>query len=309
VTPTPPPHAKHEKLVHERANPFAVSHLPILDIVPIFTQPAPFETAAQTKNYDPLDVGGSIKIPLTSKLSYGFDRIVGSIFDQASERVLVNGVAVYPALLRDEILVNRLDYQLTPELTLEGGFSFRHREEGTGVSGAPYPYTVSSSEAHYGYLSATYTTLPIRALGGTRFLASIAAEDQAVDHHVAVQTGNTVSYIDENPHQNHYLESTQQVGAIIPIDPRHGLTGTVRWAWGAINFYENAPFPYRWDSAATFALTKKFNNTVSLTVREETSSYVEQGYPFPTPNAFQSETIDVLADFHIDPNLFGHKIH
>jgi hypothetical protein len=305
VSATPPPTAKH---VHKRAKRALISHLPILDIVPIFTQPAPFETAAQTKGYDPLDVGGSIKFPLTPKLSFGFDRIVGSIFDQASERVLINGVAVYPSLLRDEILVERLDYQLTPQVVLEGGLAFRHREEGTGVSGAPFPYTVSSSEAHDGYLSATYTTVPIRALGESRFLFSIEAEDQPVDHHVAELNSatNTVYYIDENPHQNEDLETTQQVGVIIPIDPRHGFSGTVREAWGAINFYENAPFPYRWASATTYALTKKFSNTFSLTARVESSSYIEQGYPFPKPNALQSGTIDILGDFHFDLGALGH---
>ncbi|HTJ27729.1 MAG TPA: hypothetical protein VMA36_16350 [Candidatus Limnocylindria bacterium] len=305
ATPTPPPKAKHERKLQQSA---AFSHLPVLDVVPIFTQPAPFDTAAQTKGYDPVDVGGSVQIPLAPKLSYSFDRIVESIFNQASQRVLIDGVPTYPALSRDAILVNRLDYQLSPELTLEGGSSFRHREQAaSGVSGAPFPATVSSSEAHYAYLSATYTTVPIHALGGSRFLFSIMGERQPVDHNVAVLSGGTVHYIDENPHQNAYYESTQQVGVIVPVDPRHGFTFSAREAWGAINFYENAPFPWRWSSSATLAITKKFNNFFSLTMRQQNAVYAIQGSPFPTPNALHSETIDVLGDFHFDLNALARR--
>jgi hypothetical protein len=304
TTPTPPPTAKH---VSEHAKRASFSHLPIIDVVPILTQPGPISTSAQTKGYDPLDVGGTITIPLAPRLSFSFDRIVGGIFDQASGRVLVKGVPSYPSLLRDAILVQRLDYQVAPGLVLEGGLSFRHRQEGIGVSSAPYPYTVSSSEAHYSYLAATYTTRPIRALAGSRFLFSITGEDQPVDHHVAVlnPATNLVSFIDENPHQNQYYETTQQVGVIVPVD-RHGLTFTAREAWGAINFYENSPFPYRWSSGATLSLTKKFNNSFALTMRAQNSVYDEQGYPYPTPNALHSEEIDVQADFHVDLNQMVH---
>jgi hypothetical protein len=304
TTPTPPPTAKH---VHEHTKRASFSHLPIIDVVPILTQPGPIATAAQTKNYDPLDVGGTITIPIAQRLSFSFDRIVGSILDQASGPVLINNAPTYPALFRDVVLVQRLDYQAAPGLVLEGGFSFRHRTEGVGVSGAPFPYTVSSSEAHDGYLAATYTTRPIRALANSRFIFGITGEDQPVDHHVAVlnPATNIVSYIDENPHKNQYYESTEQVGVIVPID-RHGLTFTARDAFGAVNFYENSPFPYRVTSYATLSLTKKFNDYFSLTMREGNSVYAKQGYPFPTPNAMHTETVDVLADFHVDLNSMFH---
>jgi hypothetical protein len=296
---TPPPKPRHESAL-ERNKPF--SHLPILDVVPIFTQPAPFDTAAQKKGYDPIDVGGTVRIPLTTTFSYAFDRIVGDIFDEAAAPVLIDGVRSYPALFRDEVLINRVDYQLSPELTLESGLSFRHREEGTGVSGAPFPYTVSSSESHYGYLSATYTTIPIHALGGSRFLFSINGERQAVDHHVAVLSGGTVQYVDENPKRNAYYETSQRVGVIVPIDRKHGFTFSAREAWGATNFYENAPFPWRWAAATTLSVTRKFSNLFSLTLRQENALYAIQGSPLPAPNALHAETIDIFGDFHVDLN-------
>ena len=303
-----PSHARTEKL---RTSAFrsSVSHLPIIDIVPIYTQPGFITTSSQTKGYDPFDVGGTITLPIAQGLSFSFDRLVGSIFDQASERILIDGVPTFPGLTRDSILVERLDYQLGG-LTFEGGSSFRHRIDGaSGVSTAAFPFTVSSSEAHYDYLGVTYTTTPIRALAGTRFLFGITADAQQVDHHVGVKTGNVVTFIDENPKQNIYYETTEQVGAIVPVDPRHGLILTARDTWGAINFYENAPFPFRYSNSLTVGLTKKFNPFFSMTLRAQNSDYIAQGFPFPAPNAIHTETIDALADFHVDLNTLVHAHH
>lgn len=304
ATPTPSV-ARIEKLDTSGIRP-SVGHLPIIDIIPIYTQPGFFTTSAQTKGYDPFDVGGTIQIPLTRSLSFSFDRLVEGIFNQASERVFVGGAPVFPGLTRDSVLVERLDYQLGG-FTFEGGSSFRHRMDGAaGVSGAPFPSTVSSSEAHYDYLGVTYTTRPVRALANTRFLFSLTGEAQHVDHHVGVLTGNTVSFIDENPKQNIYYESTEQVGALIPIDAKHGLTFSARDAWGAINFYENAPFPWRYSNSLTLALTKKFSPFFSFTMREQNSDYLALGSPFPAPNTLHTEAIDAFADFHVDLNSLIH---
>ena len=75
---------------------------------------------------------------------------------------------------------------------------------------------------------------------------------------------------------------------------------------GAINYYENSPFPWRLSSSVTLALTKKFNDTFSLTMREQNAHYVAQGFPFPAPNAIHTEAIDVLGDFHFDMNKLVH---
>jgi hypothetical protein len=249
-----PSHARTEKL---RTSAFrsSVSHLPIIDIVPIYTQPGFITTSSQTKGYDPFDVGGTITLPIAQGLSFSFDRLVGSIFDQASERILIDGVPTFPGLTRDSILVERLDYQLGG-LTFEGGSSFRHRIDGaSGVSTAAFPFTV------------------------------------------------------ENPKQNIYYETTEQVGAIVPVDPRHGLILTARDTWGAINFYENAPFPFRYSNSLTVGLTKKFNPFFSMTLRAQNSDYIAQGFPFPAPNAIHTETIDALADFHVDLNTLVHAHH
>jgi hypothetical protein len=283
------------------------SHLPIIDIVPTFTQPAPYDTAAQTKGYDPLDVGGTIKIPITPALSFSFDRNVEGALNQAPERVITGAGPVYPIDYRDVILTERLDYQLK-HFVIEGGLAFRHRLQGLGASTGRFPSTVSSTEAHYGYLGVTYTTPQIRALGGSQFILGVTGYEQPVDQHVAVLNPamNLVTYINENPHQNRYFDTQQQVGIVIPVDPKHGFTVSARDLWGAANWYENSPFPWRWDANIVLSATKKFNDSFSLTLRTQDQHYAPQGFPFPTPNVDHVESIDVLADFHVDLNKLVH---
>jgi hypothetical protein len=305
--PTPSRAPARSAVSARRADYHHVSHLPIIDIVPTFTQPGPFATPGQMKGYVPFDVGGTITIPITDKLSASFDRTVEGAFNGVPERYITPTGAVYPLNYRDVQLTERVDYQLD-HLVLEAGYSFRHREDGTGVSTGVYPYTISSTEAHFGYLSAIYTTPPIRALGGARFIAGIAAQEQPVDHHVAVLNPTTrlVNYIDESPNQNRYWESQQQVGVVIPIDPKHGFTFTARDIWGGANFYENQPGPWRWNGDIVLQATKKFTNYFSLSMRLQDQHYAIQGFPFPAPNANHVETIDVLGDFHVDLNRLIH---
>jgi hypothetical protein len=204
-------------------------------------------------------------------------------------------------------LTERADFRLK-NLVFEGGLSFRHRMQGTGVSTGSFPGTISSTEAHFGYLGATYTTPPIRALGGSRFIAGITGFEQPVDHHVAVlnPTTNLVDYVDENPNQNRYFESQQQVGVVIPVDPKNGFSVTVRDLWGGANYYENQPAPWRWDSDVVLQATKKFSSLFSLSMRVQDQHYAIQGFPYPAPNANHVEAIDVLGDVHVDLNRLVH---
>lgn len=277
-----------------------LSHMPIIDVVPIYTRLAPFTTAAQRKGFDPLDVGGTIQIPITRALSFAFDRGVNGLYNQAPENVIGSNPN---SLNRDIVLVERLDYQYK-QFVFEGGLSFRHRADGSGVSSAPFPYTVSSNEWHMGYLGATYTTTPIRALHNSRFLFGLTGEEQPVDKHVAVlnRATNLVTYIDEHPNQNRYYESTESVGVIIPVDPLHGLSVSAKDTWGAGAYWENAPFPYRYTGVVVLSATKKFSNFFALSLRASNVHAVEQGFPYPVPNATHNEVFDVLADFHFDTN-------
>jgi hypothetical protein len=307
-SPTPAPVVAKQRGVSSDAQPQSFGHLPIIDIVPIYTDPGDNIAQRQLRHYDPIDVGGTIQIPITRSLSFSFDRNVGGTLNTASERILESGVPTYPTVNRDSVLVERLDYRIS-RFTIEGGLSYRHRiDAASGVSTARFPNTVSSTEWHYGYLGVTYTTDPIPALANSHFVFNLTADYQPVDQHVAVQrsSGAPVTYMTENPRQSRYYESSESVAVVVPIDPKHGLTFTARDLWGANCFYENAPFPYRKDAAVQLAITKKFNNVFSLTLRSQNDHYAPQGAPYAYPNVSHEESIDVLADFHVDTNKLAH---
>ncbi len=308
-----------------------LGHLPIIDITTVYTQPGvygpnmpgtPAQVHNQAKIYDPLDVGGTVKIPITSTTSASFDRLVEGTLNQPLERVLYNGEPVFAGDTRDVILQYRIDQQIK-RFTVEAGLSFRHRlfaepaitgANTSGVSNVPFPYSNSSSEHHYGYLGVTYTTPPIPGFLHSSFAFSETGDAQNVDHHVGTlcsaaaakegicATPGTIYYVDENPGKQRYYESTQGVTWIVPVDIRHGTSFTLNDRWGALNFYENAPFPYLWNSALTYQLNKRFSPGFTLSLRHSDYHAEEQGAPFLYPNAIHVASWDVIGTFHLDLN-------
>jgi hypothetical protein len=314
-----------------RPAPPSIGHLPIIDLTAVYTQPGVYgpgnpgtsaQVRAQVKTYDPLDIGGTVRIPISRTLSASFDRLIGGTLNEPLERVLVGGVPVYSGTTRDSVLQYRIDQQIK-RFTVEAGLSFRHRifaepsvtgANTSGVSAVPFPYSNSSTEHHYAYLGLTYTTPVIRELLHSSFALSLTGEAQNVDHHVGtlctaalVRTGicaaaGTIYYVDENPTKDRYYESTQGVTWIIPIDVRHGTSFTLNERWGALNFYENAPFPYLWNSALTYQLNKRFSPGFTLSLRHSDFHAERQGAPFPAPNAIHVGSWDVIGTFHLDLN-------
>lgn len=301
-----------------------LGHLPIIDVVVTFTQPAYYSLNQQIRIYQPLDVGGTVRIPITRTFSASFDRIIGGTVNQPLERVLIGGVPNYPGVTRDAILQYRVNQQLK-RFSVEAGLSFRHRiftepnPNGTlpsGVSTAPFPISNSSTEHHYGYLGVSYTTPPIKELLRSSFVFSLTGEGQNVDHHVATLcsaaaaragacrgvAAGQIFYVDENPSKDRYYETTQGVTWIYPVDPRHGTTFTLNERWGALNFYENTPYPWRWSSALTYQLNKRFSPGFTLSLRHSDFHELPIGAPFPAPNAIHVGSWDVLGTFHLDLN-------
>jgi hypothetical protein len=267
-----------------------------------------------------MDVAGTIRIPITRTVSVSVDRLVDALFNVPTEPyITAAGKTAFPATTRDEKLLYHAD-AVFGRFTVTGGFSFRQRDDaggGNGVSDAPFPYTVSSTEHHYGYLGVTYLTSPIRWLANSSFALNVNGYAQPVDHHVGtlcsaslVDTGvcttaGSVYYVNEDPHQNMYYESSQSVALMIPLHPN--LTITVSETIGALNFYENADGPYRWDDYDVEAITKKFSPTFSLTMRHQALHQALQGYPFPYPQAINTGVYDIYADFHFDLNQLVHR--
>jgi hypothetical protein len=314
--------------------PARFGHLPIIDIIPIYTQPEFYDARVQTKTnpkvtdqlknagvgYDPADVGGTIRIPITPIISASFDRLVEGTLDVPNARVSPAKPTkaipyTYPTFSRDVALVYRLDEQVR-RFTVEEGLYFRHRiVGGANTSNNPYPPTTSSQEAHFGYVGVTYATPGVAALLHSFVSLNINADTQTIDHHVGcaklkVFTSGSFSapcvdgVFDPNPSQNRVWETDQYVQLTVPIDRDrvHGLTAVAQDRWGALNFYENAAFPYRWTTSQTYLLTKRFDRVFALSLRLRDQWAVPQGAPYVKPNTQHNGTVDVLADFRVDTN-------
>jgi len=299
------------------------SHLPVIDFVVTFTQPAYYSLPTQVKNYDPIDLGGTVRFPVTKKFSLFFDRITEGTINQPLECVIQNGVRACSPVSRDVILQYHGVYTFNRYISVDAGQSFRHRiwnSGASGVSAVPYPASINSQEHHFSYLGVSYTTKPIKELLHSTFVFSETLDVQNVDHHVgqlcpfkvfaprAITCGanGTVGYIDENTQQNRYYESTQGVSMIVPVDPKRGASLLLNERWGALNFYENAVFPYRWNSAFVTQLNKRFNQTFTLSMRHSDYHAIPQGAPFTFPNAIHVGSWDVIGTFHLDTNSLFH---
>jgi hypothetical protein len=328
ATPVGPSQAA-PRTVSPNAAPARFGHLPVIDIIPIFTNPQFYTVPAITKTgqpstnplvnagtgYDNIDVGGTFKLPITPIFSASFDRVVEGTINVPNARVTnAENAYTYPTFSRDVALVYRLDEQFK-RLQIEEGLYFRHRlVGGSNTSNNPLLPTISSTEAHYGYAGLTYVTGGIPGLYGTFLTLNINADAQSIDHHVAClpaeldgvkatcPAGNITGVIDENAAQNRVWETDQFVQLTVPVDKRHGVTFSAQDRWGALNFYENAPFPYRWTTSQTYLITKRFNRVFALSLRARDQWQVPQGAPYVKPNAQHNGTIDVLADFKVDTN-------
>jgi hypothetical protein len=343
-----------------RATPF--SYMPVIDFVVTFTQPAyfggrnAFPAVSPINQYDPLDIGGTVRFPITRKLNLLFDRITEGTLNQPLECVLqpnppvpnTPAVRICPSDSRDILLQYHATYAFDRFVTLDVGDSFRHRiwtNGGNGVSTVPYlcnnngqstgaNCTVSSTEHHFGYGTLSYTTKPFRNWWNSVFILSETVERQNVDHHVGMvcsagligqltaagaasqltcPNGNgNVGYYDENPTTSAYWETTQGVSWILPVDARRGVTFLANERWGALNFYENPGIfplfgtttgvPYRWNSALTLQLSKRFSPGFTLALRHSDFHSVPQGTPFVAPNAIHVGSWDVIGTFHVDTN-------
>jgi hypothetical protein len=319
AAPTPPP----------------LSHWPIIDLTVTYTQPAYYLNNVQLINYDPLDIGGTVRIPVTRKINLLFDRIVEGTTNQPLERAInpATGLPILSAASRDAILQYHATYTFDRFLTMDVGNSFRHRIYAyrvatlgpntftplfnlTNISARPFPDTINSTEHHFSYAGFTYTSKPWKEFLRSTFAFSLTADVQNVDHNVAIQCTapmiaaainrcagllvGQVGYQDMNPGKDKFWETTQGITWIWPIDPKHGTSFTLNERWGALNFYENAPFPYRWNSALTYQLNKRFSPGFQLSMRHSDFHAIPQGAPFPFPNAIHVGSWDLIGTFHFE---------
>lgn len=296
-----------------------MSHLPIIDFVVTYTQPAYYSTNAQIKGYDPIDLGGTVRIPVTKRFNLFFDRITEGTINQPLE----HQGKTFPNDSRDVILQYHGTYNITDNLALDVGHSFRHRiwaSGGSGVSNVPFPTSINSTEHHFSYAGLSYRTKPWKELLGTTFVFGETLDVQNVDHHVGVlcttatalsgkygcAAAGTVGVLDENPNKTRYYETTQSVTAIVPVDKKHGTSLLVNERWGYLNFYENQPYPWFWNSAVYYQLNKTFSPGFTLSVRHADYHEAPTGAPFAAPSVVHVGSYDLLATFHVDTNSIFH---
>jgi hypothetical protein len=329
VAPAGPAGASESTPRRDSAPPAATfGHLPIIDISPVFTQPLDYTNSSQLKGFQSIDFNGTVRIPVVRNFSLIFDRVIGGTLDVPLARVLIPipghpSEAVYPGVSRDIVLFYHGTAVFRKYLVLDVGDAFRHREYnsgGSGVSAVPFPTSVSSTEAHWAYAGLTYTTHPIAELFNTSFFASEQVEEQNVDHNVgilctaALVAGHadnclapgTAGVVDEHPGQSKYYTTQQTVGLNIPLGGPKGALLSVQDGWGALSWYENAPFPYRYSGIEQAILSKRFNSVFSLALRARQYFQLEQGAPFPSPNVIHLGSVDVIGTFHVDTNSLFH---
>lgn len=325
-----------------------LSHLPIIDFVVTFTQPAYYSSTPavqaaipsggvnQLPAYDPIDLGGTVRIPVTRKLNLFFDRITNGPINQPLERSFLGptpGTVVnFPRDTRDVILQYHATYAFDRFVSMDVGNSFRHRIWATApgpngtlntISAQPFPYTLASQEHHFSYLGFTYTAKPWKEFLRSTFVFSETLDVQNVDHNVAIlctaamiagslnqcagRLPNQVGYLDENPGKAKYYETTQGISWIVPVDPRRGVSFLMNERWGYLNFYENTPQPYRWTTAFVTQLSKRFSPGFTLAMRHtDYHSSPTQGTPFTAPNVIHVGSWDLIGTFHVDTNTFFH---
>ena len=234
---------------------------------------------------------------------------------------------------RDILLQYHGTYTFDRYWTMDIGESFRHRVFSSGagtppltgfplntnISAQPFPFTLNSTEHHYGYIGFTYTTKPWKEFMNSSFSFSEYAQTQNVDHKVAMLcsaaniavlptntcTGlaaNQVGLFDERPGVQKYTTSTQGVTWIWPVDPKRGVTFLLNERFGYLNWYENAFFPYRWNSALVYSLNKRFSPGFTLGLRHQDLHQTPQGAPFAFPNAIHVGSWDIIGTWHVDTN-------
>jgi len=215
-----------------------LGHLPIIDLVVTFSQPGvPFNnpidkaTGNQYHAYDPLDLGGTFRLPVTRYFYLAFDRFTEGTLNQAVERVINTNPVTHVA--SSSIPVSRATFVSSTAVTsklgkfvvVEAGESFRHRLYANDVrASAPYlrllgnrkhtaGCTTSSTEHHFAYLGMTYTTPPLLALFKSTFAFNLTGDAQNVDHNVGTicTAGNVTDHLFGAPSRTRRLHRREPV--------------------------------------------------------------------------------------------------
>ncbi len=345
-----------------------LSHLPIIDFVATFTQPAYYGNRqagssappirhGPTNQYDPLDLGGTVRIPITRKFNLLFDRITEGTLNQPLECVLqpaAPGGAAGRVCPSDDAATSSCS--TTPRTRSTGS----SRSTSVTRSAIAFGTTAAAASAPCRTCATTTVSRPARTARSAR--PSTTSATPAFVHDQAVQElleqrvrvhgdarpperrpprrhglqraadrvappGGVPADVPERQRQRRLLRREPQRRASTTRRPRasrgscRSIPGTAcrscsNERWGALNFYENPGIignfgttigePYRWNSALTYQLSKRFSPGFTLAMRHSDFHSVPQGTPFVAPNAIHVGSWDLIGTFHVDTNTFFH---
>jgi hypothetical protein len=269
---------------------FMHGHLPIveLDVQSDFADPGGTTNTKSTGLNGvvsgTLNFAGSFTIPITDRISASFVRDAGGDLNTTFGRTtLVGGAYEQLGSLKRHDDTEKIDIGLDRGFTFEGGLEHNYFE------------CCLALEDHTGYVALQYASPGIRFLHGLHFdyteKAITAAHNPSVNTLASQTPGLDVGK------REYGLD--QVLVAVLPVNRRVYVTGT--FFNGAYDFFENEPFPFRYNifiETADFSLAK--NATFELAALNLTQ--INTGAPFPAPNTIHFVNFYATMKFNMDFN-------
>jgi hypothetical protein len=280
-----------------------IGHLPIIDIRPVATFDNTGSTTlsgAATNNgtlngsNGDVVINGTVTLPLFKGVSFSYDRNEGELIYAT---LVLPGAPKAGVPFKDMIQDYRLDWVANRYLTVEASLANRHRECCPGSSDPNIPAAEGSTEWHTGNLGLTFTSPSFDILNHGVIVLNITGHTANHNQTAAVAAAEGSQSIG-----NVREYGTSQAATLVyPIDIRHRLTATATYTWGALDYFENAPFPWSY-KIWIFGLNKTVNPWFNFSLTAANLTQGEQGSPFPVPNTIHEATYWLTGDFHLDFN-------
>jgi hypothetical protein len=274
------------------AKPALAGHLPIIE----FDTQADFANPPSTTNTTgtglngvvsgTIDFAGSFTIPVYKNISIAYARDAGSFLNSTFSRIAVGGKYVMVGSLKRHTDTEKIDIGIVKGLTLEAGFEHNDFE------------CCLPLEFHTGYAALQYAAPPIKALNGLSFIY-IEKGMTAAHNPPAAQIAADAAAGTPDVKGREYGTDQILVG-VLPISK--GFYATGLYLNGAYDFFEQEPYPYRFNA---FIETADFTVNKNVTFELGTSNVTQQnnqGSPFPATNGIHFVNFYTTLKLKLDTN-------
>jgi hypothetical protein len=235
---------------------------------------------------------GSVTEQVGKHLSFSYDHLDGGGLETTIGRdIAPNGTTIVNGSIHDIVDQFRADGSVN-QVSAELGYFYRYR---ACCPGTTDPTNLAPADWHETYLALGYTTLPIAPLHDTTF--NYTATGHLVPHHVtqAYLTSLPSGFTDSNRTETGL---SQTVGFATPIDNPHSLTVGGSYGWGAMDYFDNAPFPFSYVNV-NLSARKVVNKFLGFTAILNNLTQRNQGYPFASPQGIHRVFYTLAADIKI----------